>query len=227
VKQGTLPDEISFSCPSGKTCFKHSPVSYKVARQHLFGEIHLLGDTTSTYSLQTAYCEKVVTNKDFPANDGLSPMNIPDPKILNAEHTWPQSKFASGFSKETQKSDLNILLPVSSPVNSTRGNHPFGEVVTPTSIPCPLAALGKSAEGSVVFEPADSIKGNVARALFYFSIRYKAKIDPEQEKYLRKWHHQDPVDQEEVERNEMVFEIQKDRNPFIDSPDLVDSVDDF
>jgi len=227
ISHSGKPDDIVFGCPSGEVCYKHSPVSYKAAREELFGLIHLKGSTTADYSLELFYCDETLTNKDFPHGDGLSPMNIPDSLIVNAEHTWPQSKFTNAYSKEMQKADLHILLPIRSKVNSIRGNHPFGEVVTATNSPCPEAALGKSAEGNVVFEPSDRSKGNVARALFYYSIRYKTKIDATQEAYLKKWNQLDPVDMEEILRNDEVFKIQKDRNPFIDAPELIDNISDF
>jgi endonuclease I len=95
-----------------------------------------------------------------------------------------------------------------------------------------------------VFEPMDSIKGDVARALFYFAVRYKNDsinesqaymtgpapynhIPPYEEIVLRKWHLQDPVSQEELQRNNKIENIQHNRNPFIDRPDLVNRISDF
>jgi hypothetical protein len=224
------PDTIGFGCAAGDTCYKVSPVSYKVARQHLFGDIHLSGTDKSNYSIELFYCAEgdhsQISNSDLP-KDEIGPLLIPDPNIVNAEHTWPQSKFSGGFSKDVQKADLHILLPISSHVNSVRGNYPYGEVVTPINSPCADAALGKSASGTTVFEPTDSSKGNVARAIFYFSVRYKSKIDPEQEEVLKRWNKMDPPDSEESRRNDAVFAIQKDRNPFIDAPELADDISDF
>ena len=77
------------------------------------------------------------------------------------------------------------------------------------------------------FEPPQRHKGNVARALFYFSVRYRLAISATQEAHLRAWHRKDPVDESEKNRNDLVQEIQGNRNPFIDFPHLVDSIDDF
>jgi endonuclease I len=41
---------------------------------------------------------------------------------------------------------------------------------------------------------------------------------------LIKWHSEDPVDENEKERNEAIFQIQKNRNPFIDHPEYVDMI---
>jgi len=95
-----------------------------------------------------------------------------------------------------------------------------------------------------IFEPADNVKGDVARALFYFAVRYKDKsinqsqsymtgpgdtnhIPPYEEKYLREWHLQDPVSYDEIQRNNAIQGIQNNRNPFIDRPDLVQRISDF
>jgi deoxyribonuclease I len=229
LPQKNSPDKITSDCSksSSELCFQHDPMSYKTARENLFGHLALAGTSLSTYSISTIYCDQTLTNKDLSHKSQLGPMKIPDERVLNAEHSWPQSKFNKQFDTFTQKGDLHILFPVLSVVNSIRGNHPYGNVVTPTNSPCPEAALGKSAEGITVFEPGDADKGNVARAVFYFSIRYKSPIDPAQESYLRAWHKMDPVDAAEMERNENIYSLQKNRNPFIDAPELVEEIDNF
>jgi len=95
-----------------------------------------------------------------------------------------------------------------------------------------------------VFEVMDDSKGDVARSLFYFAVRYKNQdinqsqayltgpdhfnhIPPYEESVLRRWHREDPVSQAEINRNNKIFAIQKNRNPFIDRPDLVDRISDF
>jgi endonuclease I len=88
--------------------------------------------------------------------------------------------------------------------------------------------LGKPRSGrSVVFEPPTEQKGNTARALLYFSVRYGMKIDLEEEQTMKEWSRLDPVDEEERARNERIFDLQKDRNPFVDYPELVEKISDF
>ena len=160
-------------------------------------------------------------------------MRIPKAEILNCEHTWPQSKFSSAFPKDTQKADLHHLYPADSKVNNTRGNLPFADVTPTNDIPnCPDSGLGVPENGrgqssSLYFMPPGDHQGNVARALFYFSVRYNMPIDPIQEEYLRKWHLDDPVDQSELERNNLIEEIQGNRNPFTDLPETVQLISDF
>ena len=146
---------------------------------------------------------------------------------MNVEHSWPQSHFTSQFPKGFQKADLHILFPTDSKINSIRGNYPYGDTVSTLEAPCQEAVLGLNSSGERVFEPDDVIKGDMARAIFYFSVRYKSKVDKNQEMSLRQWHELDPPDAREIELNEQIFEIQKNRNPFIDNPEYVDQIDDF
>lgn len=194
--------------------------SYRVARQYLFGKLHL--DNNRGYEIEDQYCERYFTN-------GVGPMKIPDHTKINCEHTWPQSKFNSNESRAFQKVDLHHLFPVDSVANSTRGNNPFGEVYgRPVHDNCDSSQFGSNENsGENSFEPPHFHKGNVARALFYFSIRYKISIDPIQESYLRKWHRQDPVDEFEMWRNDQIETLQGNRNPFIDDETLVNDISNF
>lgn len=214
----------------------HTSLGYKGARRYLFGDLDLKKDEHGDYYVKDVYCEQIFDNDDFSSSNGLGPMQIPDSNVLNCEHTWPQSRFVGGFSNEMQKSDLHHLFSTSSKANSVRGNNPFAEVSygqNPMS-GCTTSEFGKAnkvpgadSTSSIYFEPPDFHKGNVARALFYFSVRYSAKIDPVQEYYFRKWHAEDPVDQEERDRNDRINEVQGNRNPFIDHPEFVERISDF
>lgn len=220
-------DVLKNSCPPGKTCYKHISLGYTGARKILFGKLHL-EQTNHGYAIKDVYCQRMVTNSDF-TNQPPGPGQIPDPAILNAEHTWPQSRFSGRFPRDLQKSDLHILYPVASKANSSRGNDEFGDVVSIISSPCPNAERGYTSSGArkVYFEVPAAHKGNVARAIFYFSVRYDLHITPEEESSLKAWHRADPVDQDELERNSAIFDEQHDRNPFIDHPELVELISDF
>jgi endonuclease I len=41
------------------------------------------------------------------------------------------------------------------------------------------------------------------------------------------WHKEDPIDQNEIDRNKLIFSLQNNTNPFIDNPELVDQIADF
>jgi len=204
---------------------EHKGVGYKKARVILFNKLHLEKDENGYYN-KDVYCQlKMYRNAD----DDFETDVIPDHTVVNTEHTWPQSKFTEAFPDETQKADLHHLFPTGAKINSQRGNYPFANVVVTRNTVCPQGKLGKPigfGEG-IFFEPVDEHKGNVARALFYFSVRYQAPIDSLQEVFLRFWHMLDPVDDAEKVRNEEIAKYQKNRNPFIDRPELVLEILDF
>ena len=201
---------------SYRRCYGQEILDYTDARKILFGRLHLKNGPQGYY-IRDVYCGKEFNERN--AQVGID--MIPTRNKLNCEHTWPQSKFNSGESLTAQKTDLHHLFPTDARTNSARGNSPFGEGDEVISH-CPL-----SKRGFLAFEPPDEHKGNAARAIFYFSLRYNLAIDFAQEKALKRWHERDPVDEEEQERNRQIYLIQKIRNPFIDFPQLVGRISDF
>jgi deoxyribonuclease-1 len=208
------------------TARNHQVLGYTRARQVLLGRVYL-ESTGGEYSIRDVYCLKQFTQQDFGKRAAMGPEQIPDNTVLNTEHTWPQSRFTGMFPNEMQKSDLHHLFPSDSEMNSTRGNHKFAELAGPTEqIKCAASRFAHTAIG-YRFEPPMEHRGNVARALFYFSIRYKIRIDNDEEGFLRKWHAEDPVDQAEVHHHELISQAQGNRNPFIDQPELINQIADF
>ncbi|MDQ7771963.1 MAG: endonuclease [Elusimicrobiales bacterium] len=146
---------------------------------------------------------------------------------MNAEHIWPQGYFNSAY---PMKADLHHLAPTFLTPNGMRGSHPFGlagDAVYSTSAGSILSSDGE-------FEPADAVKGNVARAMLYFVTRYHDRnIDDGMDyrefwtqripMFLR-WNRQDPPDAAERRRNDLIETFQGNRNPYIDDPSLADRV---
>lgn len=157
-----------------------------------------------------------------------------NPQPINCEHTIPQSFFGSS---EPMRSDLHHLFPVHSSTNSSRGNHPFGEIddnqttkwwrngSSQTSKPSSSVIDDYSEYKYGMFEPRESQKGNTARAVFYFFTMYPTQAGSISSvgdlNTLYQWHLQDPVDSEEMARNDKIESYQGDRNPYIDYPHLV------
>ncbi|GMB08265.1 endonuclease I [Thermolongibacillus altinsuensis] len=142
---------------------------------------------------------------------------------FNTEHIVPQSWFGA---KEPMKGDLHHLFVCEPKCNSTRSNFPYADFpfYEPES---PLEVIQNHCGVAAYeyFEPEHG-KGAVARAMFYFILRYpKAIKKPFREKInlslLIQWHEQFPVTTYEKHRNAAIFRIQGNRNPFIDQPDLV------
>lgn len=205
-----------------KVSKNHKALGYNPAKKYLFGQLHLEKNDDG-YFIKDLYCGINYTA-------GAGPMGLPDQSKINCEHTWPQSKFTASFPTEFQKSDLHHLFPTDSKANSTRGNYEFADVVSNENLKnCDSSRSGASVTsgGHTYFEPPTSHKGNVARAIFYFSIRYKMDIGDEQEEFLRKWSDIDPVDDAEMSRNASIEKLQGNRNPFIDNPENIDAISNF
>jgi len=153
----------------------------------------------------------------------------------NREHSWPSSWYGATSPMYT---DIFMVYPTDNEVNNKRGSYPFGEVNSPTWTSLNGSRLGSCSYpgySGTVFEPIDEYKGDFARAYFYMTTRYYgedggwpgsdmtdgAVLLPWAENMLLEWNAADPVSQKELDRNEAVYDIQGNRNPFIDRPDFV------
>lgn len=159
----------------------------------------------------------------------------------NREHTIPQSWFSKA---NPMKCDVVHVLPTDGYVNNRRGSYPFGEVKTATYTSnngySKLGSCATSGYTGTVFEPNDEIKGDIARIYFYMATCYEDRITnwsggvitgTKYQPYaqwhfdmLMRWSKQDPVDEIEIARNNAVWEVQNNRNPFVDYPGLEDYV---
>lgn len=149
----------------------------------------------------------------------------------NREHSFPKSWFNDA---SPMVSDLFHIYPTDGYVNNRRANYPFGETNSPTWTSMNGSKVGPSSwpgYSGIVFEPIDSYKGDFARTLFYMAVRYYGEdagwpgsdmVNGAEPKswavnMLLAWNQEDPVSDKEVTRNNEVFKIQKNRNPFIDN----------
>lgn len=157
----------------------------------------------------------------------------------NHEHTWPSTFFNDA---DPMRTDLFHVLPTDGYVNNKRSNLPYGVVSTLqyTSANGSKVGLSNSFPGYTdkVFEPLDSFKGDLARIYFYMSTRYEgedgswkdwtmatgAELAPAAVQLLLSWHHLDPTSQKEIDRNNAVYTIQDNRNPFVDYPEFADCI---
>jgi hypothetical protein len=198
----------------------HSGLGYNEGRRQMYGytDIQADGDIQCIYT-------------GFEQAGGF--VTYPNP--INAEHIVPQSFFGSA---EPMKSDIYILRPAHGSANSARSNDPYGEVNdnsaqwygvvgnTYTSTGNEPANSDNWSEGSGgVWEPRESKKGDVARAVFYFYTMYPNAgttiTDCGSLQTLYDWHVADPVDAVELSRNDKINEVQGNFNPYIEHPDLV------
>ena len=170
------------------------------------------------------------------AYSGVS-INKKDHGVWNREHTWAQSH---GINKKGDAyTDCHHLTATEAKINESRGNLDFG-LVSDYSETFLSDNYGNKWIKDVVFEPRDEVKGDVARKLFYMVARYNdneyldltlvnTKTTTSSDgkgslgylDTLLKWHYEDPVSKEEIDRNEVVYSYQNNRNPFIDHPEWV------
>lgn len=157
---------------------------------------------------------------------------------INCEHSWPQSMGAKGQAK----SDMHHLFPTREGVNSARSNYPFGEIrdeetdrwylgeIIQDEIPTKnIDGYSELDSDSGHFEPREDMKGNIARAMFYFYTMYhdqsgfNASFFEGQKNTLFQWHIADPVDDFEAHRNRFIAKYQDGKvNPFIEDKSLVE-----
>jgi len=186
----------------------------------------------------------VYTNISTPYNEPFVWWGNGTSGNLTREHTYAQSWMpsnnggswpnSSNGKELPEYNDLHHLFPADQAnANVKRSNNPFGEIVgTPTFVsPTGEGKLGKDASGTTVWEPINSQKGDLARALFYMCVTYNGvagnnwKLPSNQnEAVLKKWHLQDPPSALEIARHELIASLQKNRNPFIDSLVFADRI---
>ncbi len=163
----------------------------------------------------------------------------------NREHSFPKSWFNDA---QPMFSEAFHIYPTDGKVNGQRSNFPYGECANGTTLPSngSVKALGRLGSctfpgySGTVFEPDDQYKGDFARSYFYMAAAYNDKIAGWNSKMLAgnnypafsswainlllKWHREDPVSQKELDRQEVVYGAQHNRNPFIDHPELAEYI---
>ncbi|MEQ9091227.1 MAG: endonuclease [Balneola sp.] len=209
-----------------------TPKDYDEARDSMYQHL----DVDETDSLTGVYSglRAKADGSRTPSNGSLS---------FNTEHSWPQGYYDHS---EPMRGDIHQLYPVWSSVNSSRNNHPFGEVDDNSTTSWWYWKNGESEPdipsvdidlyseyGNSTFEPREDHKGNAARAMFYFWTIYQNNSDVANDPFdneaffngmketLYQWHQDDPVDAAELQRSEGIESIQGNKNPFIHDTTLV------
>ena len=193
----------------------HTFYDYSGARDFMYATVDGI-DTQPDGFIHCPYTGRLATADGSRTPDGF-----------NTEHSWPRS---DGAQNPPPESDIHHLYPTWMASNSARASHEFGN--TNCTSNCSWqeggSKLGPGTDGrSPVFEVRIENRGDIARAHFYFSVRYGLPISAQEEVVLRQWHCEDPPDAWERLRNDRVELVQQNRNPFIDRPDFVDHIADF
>jgi len=159
----------------------------------------------------------------------------------NREHVWAKSHGA--FSEDTPGpgTDCHHLRPSDISVNAARGNLYFDYAETEYIDPSGPTGC-KINISKYVWEPRNVEKGDAARMIFYMAVRYEGDdgfpnlevVDYIPTNYasplfgdlstLMEWNLLDPVDAFEMNRNNVVYSYQNNRNPFIDHPEYAGKI---
>ena len=216
----------------------HKEVSYSSGLLNAFA----IADTDNE-----GYIIDIYSNCRYrPSDSGSSASHVGEG--YNREHSFPRSWFNGAVAP--MNTDVFHVYPTDIKVNSQRGNDPYGVCANGTRLSYgSYVAKGKSGTctypgySGTVFEPDDEYKGDLARTYFYMATCYKnelpswpgsAQLDYKTNKYkafstwtinmLMEWTRLDPVSDKEIKRNEAIYGIQGNRNPFIDHPELAEYI---
>ncbi len=216
--------------------------TYSVARNLMYTQIYNVDDTVHTiYSGHKLY---LPPDNDLPiqflAMDATS-------DGINTEHIYPRSK---GAKEEYGNafSDLHNLAPARWAVNQARSNYSFGDVDDektdcwffqndkirniedlPSNMIDAYSEVDNFSNFGGLFEPRESVKGDIARSVFYFYTMYREEALREDDDFfsdmredLCSWHNADVVDELEMDRNLMKAMVQDGKaNPFVMDCSLV------
>ena len=188
-------------------------------------------------------------NLDFTVNKDNGSGGTTECDKYNREHSFPNSWFG-GDQSSPMYTDLFHMYPTDKKVNNTRSNYIYGVVLTASYTSSNGSKLGSSDPATgytgTVFEPIDEYKGDFARSYFYMATCYENRIAswtsyptealsildgnsyPAYKAWyvqlLLKWSTNDTVSQKEIDRNNAVYAIQGNRNPFIDHSEYAEEI---
>ena len=229
---GNYYDGISSSSPSLVSDLTdlinpHNYISYFLYKTTVMSQFEVK-DTLNGQSYVT--CCYSGENKVF--ND---PFDWSD-NDFSREHTYAHSwmpTFPCNDPEQEEYADQHNLYPANLPnANTPRSNLPLEDITGSTVFTYLEGSVGYNDNNQLVYEPRESHKGNAARAIMYMATCYNGingsnwSIPSNQGPVtLRNWHFNDLPDNYEIARHEFIYNLQGNRNPFIDSVDFACFID--
>lgn len=198
---------------------------YNIARDTLFAKVYKQGDSLRCmYTDHALYLAPDQDPTQYVYQNGMN-------NGMNTEHAYPQSK---GAGDGNARSDMHHLYPTRIAVNSARGDNPYADIPDAqtslwyyrnqqfSTMPTQNKDWYTETRNNL-FEPRESVKGDAARAVFYFFTMYKAEAlaaDPNFFELMRptlcQWNGQDPPSAIEIERTNKIAPYQENKpNPFV------------
>ncbi|MBQ7779920.1 MAG: endonuclease [Clostridia bacterium] len=202
----------------------------------LFNALQELMTETHTYLSKYDDCHYEADKVDCEENNGKVTLIYTSYQATmeqwngwNREHVWPKSLGGGDDKDKTGGADMHHIRPSDKGVNSSRGNKKYGNSNSGKEKygTDPAVGILGGTYNSTYFEPNDNVKGDVARICLYVYVRWNSEWGAddltkvfESVEVLLEWCALDPVDTWEMGRNEVIGEIQGNRNVFIDYPEL-------
>jgi endonuclease I len=226
--------QVLFPGQSGPTLLQSVVSAYKPdtallygpARDTLFAKVLAIDDDSlrCIYSGHTLYLDPQTDPTQYVFQSGSS-------NGINTEHAYPQSKGAEeGFAR----SDMHHLYPTRVAVNEARGTLPFANIpdlqtqkwFIGNTFVTAAPAVNRDAYtevGNSAFEPRESVKGDIARSVFYLYTMYQPQCDAADPTYfelqrltLCQWNVQDPADAAELIKTIRIAPYQDNKpNPYV------------
>lgn len=228
IQTGNLSGEALFAFVHNNTApvIPGMPTDYLKSKKYMFSiaDNAGCGGGPGVTCLYSQICVKGSSEhgEDYKETGDLNDDGFVDSDGMNAEHSWPQSFFNQAY---PMRADLHHIFPTFIKPNNTRGSEPFAMVSRADYSTNSGTKMG--AEG---FEPADAAKGDIARAILYFVVRYYDKNIRDGANYkdfwtarvpmFLEWDRTDPPDAAERRRNDLIEKYQGNRNPFVDDTTL-------
>ncbi len=235
LKLSFLTSIFSFFLLAQSAPAYYSSIDFNKTKNELKNELATLITTTHTKTISYSELQTLMKTSDVdpenPANlllvygsqsSGLHQRSRPISGSWNREHVYAKSKGTPNLGTSGPGADGHHLRPADTQLNSTRGSLLFDDGTGSLAY--------KTSRGG--WYPGEEWKGDVARILMYMYVRYNSRCLPlnitmnpntysqDFPDILLKWNVEDPVSAFEIQRQNVVANMQKNRNPFIDNPYL-------
>ncbi len=198
----------------------HTQLTYFMYKQTMMNEFEVRDTTNGQSYVTCAYSgeRKVFTDPFDWTPTGYS-------REHTFSHSWMPS-FPADNPEKPEYTDQHHLFPTNlQEANSPRSNLPMDEITGSVVFNYLEGSVGYNGS-QLVYEPRAAQKGNAARAIMYMAVCYNFPLNGnisstvQNAQTLVNWHYADLPDNYEIARHEYIFDLQGNRNPFIDSVDF-------
>lgn len=222
---GIDKNATTFVSDLGALINPHTSITYFQYKQTVMAQFEVR-DTTAGQSFVT--CALSGENKVF--NDPFDWT----PTGYSREHTFAHSwmpTFPADNPEEPEYNDQHNLYPANlDNANTPRSNLPLDDIDGNVVFTYLEGRVGYSGS-QLAYEPRDKHKGNAARSIMYMAVAYDFDLNgnvnstKQRQQTLKNWHFNDLPDNYEIARHEYIYDLQGNRNPFIDSVDYACYID--